>query len=209
LGSGASVGDALGPSPGFSPGHVRTKPTPGPPPGQAGERSTIETPFSHRTRAAALDSMAAEPLDVLVIGGGITGAGIARDAALRGFRTAVVEKGDLASGTSSHSSRLIHGGIRYLEQREFRLVFEASRERRILLEIAPHLVHPLPFLFPAYRGERLPAWKLRAGMWLYDLLAAFHNVGRHRWLGRKAALRLEPALRDRDLRGAALYYDAH
>jgi glycerol-3-phosphate dehydrogenase len=152
--------------------------------------------------------MAAEPVDVLVIGGGITGAGIARDAALRGFRTAVVDKGDLGGGTSSLSSRLIHGGIRYLEQGEFRLVFEASHERRVLLGIAPHLVHPLPFLFPVYRGARVPAWKLRAGMWLYDLLAAFHNVKWHRWLGRKATQRLEPGLRDRDLKGAALYYDA-
>ena len=152
--------------------------------------------------------MAAEPVDVLVIGGGITGAGIARDAALRGFRTAVVDKGDLGGGTSSLSSRLIHGGIRYLEQGEFRLVFEASHERRVLLGIAPHLVHPLPFLFPVYRGARLPAWKLRAGMWLYDLLAAFHNVKWHRWLGRKATQRLEPGLRDKELKGAALYYDA-
>jgi len=152
--------------------------------------------------------MAAEPVDVLVIGGGITGAGIARDAALRGFRTAVVDKGDLGGGTSSLSSRLIHGGIRYLEQGEFRLVFEASHERRVLLGIAPHLVHPLPFLFPVYRGARVPAWKLRAGMWLYDLLAAFHNVKWHRWLGRKATQRLEPGLRDKDLKGAALYYDA-
>ena len=152
--------------------------------------------------------MAAEPVDVLVIGGGITGAGIARDAALRGFRTAVVDKGDLGGGTSSLSSRLIHGGIRYLEQGEFRLVFEASHERRVLLGIAPHLVHPLPFLFPVYRGARVPAWKLRAGMWLYDLLAAFHNVKRHRWLGRKATRRLEPGLRDKELKGAALYYDA-
>src|SRR3989441_1270385 len=158
--------------------------------------------------AAALTSMAAEPVDVLVIGGGITGAGIARDAALRGFRTAVVDKGDLGGGTSSLSSRLIHGGIRYLEQGQFRLVFEASRERRVLLRIAPHLVHPLPFLFPVYRGARIPAWKLRAGMWLYDLLAAFHNVKMHRWLGRKATQRLEPGLRDKELKGAALYYDA-
>jgi glycerol-3-phosphate dehydrogenase len=152
--------------------------------------------------------MAADPVDVLVIGGGITGAGIARDAALRGFRTAVVDKGDLAGGTSSLSSRLIHGGIRYLEQRQFRLVFEASRERRVLLGIAPHLVRPLPFLFPVYRGARVPAWKLRAGMWLYDALAAFRNVKRHRWLSRKATQRLEPGLRDKELRGAALYYDA-
>src|SRR5438309_9701476 len=152
--------------------------------------------------------MASEPVDVLVIGGGITGAGIARDAALRGFRTAVVDQGDLGGGTSSLSSRLVHGGIRYLEQGEFRLVFEASRERRVLLGIAPHLVHPLPFLFPVYRGARISAWRLRAGMWLYDLLAAFRNVRLHRWLGRRAALKAEPGLRERGLVGAAVYYDA-
>src|SRR5438132_348631 len=131
--------------------------------------------------------MAAEAVDLLVIGGGITGAGIARDAALRGIRTALVDKGDFGGGTSSHSSRLIHGGLRYLEQWAFRLVLEASRERRVLLTIAPHLVRPLAFLFPAYRGARVPAWRLRAGLWLYDLLAAFRNVRTHRWLGRRAA----------------------
>jgi len=167
-----------------------------------------ETPFSHQTRAAALSSMAAEPVDLLVIGGGITGAGIARDTALRGFRVALVDKGDFGGGTSSHSSRLIHGGIRYLEQRNFRLVFEASRERRVLLRIAPHLVRPLPFLFPVYRGARVPAWKLRAGMWLYDVLAAFRNVKSHRWLNPKQVRRAEPALKDRGLTGAALYWDA-
>jgi glycerol-3-phosphate dehydrogenase len=152
--------------------------------------------------------MAHEPVDVLVIGGGITGAAIARDAALRGFRTALVEKGDFGSGTSSVSSRLIHGGLRYLEQYDLHLVLEASRERRVLLQVAPHLVHSLPFLFPVYRGARVPAWKLRCGLWLYDLLAAFRNVRPHRWLGRKATLRLEPGLRERDLRAAGLYYDA-
>ena len=167
-----------------------------------------ESPFSYRTRSAALDAMAADPVDVLVIGGGITGAGIARDAALRGFRTALVEKSDIAAGTSSRSSRLIHGGLRYLEHYDFRLVFEASRERRVLLRIAPHLVRPLPFLFPCYRGGRVPAWKLRAGMWLYDLLAAFRNVKGHRWLGPREVRRIEPGLRDRELQGAALYYDA-
>jgi glycerol-3-phosphate dehydrogenase len=167
-----------------------------------------ETPFSHQTRAAALASMAAQPVDLLVIGGGITGAGIARDAALRGFRTALVDKGDFGAGTSSHSSRLIHGGIRYLEQGNLRLVFEASRERRVLLRIAPHLVRPRAFLFPVYRGARVPAWKLRAGMWLYDALAAFRNVKSHRWLGPKQVRRAEPALKDRGLSGAALYYDA-
>ena len=159
-------------------------------------------------RAAALRSMMDAPVDVLVIGGGITGAGIARDAAMRGFRTALVDKADFGAGTSSHSSRLIHGGVRYLEQYEFGLVFEASRERRVLLKIAPHLVRPLAFLFPVYRGARVPPWKLRAGMWLYDLLAAFRNVRRHRWLRPKHVRRVEPGLRDRGLRGAALYYDA-
>ena len=152
--------------------------------------------------------MVETPVDVLIIGGGITGAGIARDAALRGFRTALVDKSDFGAGTSSHSSRLIHGGIRYLEQRAFHLVFEASRERRVLLKIAPHLVRPLAFLFPVYRGGRIPAWKLRAGMWLYDLLAVFHNVHWHRWLRAKKVRRVEPGLRDRGLVGAALYYDA-
>ncbi len=164
--------------------------------------------FSHRTRAAALATMAREPVDLLVIGAGIAGAGIARDAALRGFRTALVDKGDFGWGTSSASSRLIHGGLRYLEQRDFRLVFEASRERRILLRTAPHLVRPLPFMFPVYRSSRVPAWKLRAGLWLYDVLAAFRNVGRHRWVRAKEARKLEPALRDRELVGAGLYYDA-
>ncbi len=167
-----------------------------------------ETPFSHRTRARALASMAAEPVDLLVIGGGITGAGIARDAALRGLRTALVDKGDFAGATSSRSSRLIHGGLRYLEQYRFHLVREASRERRLLLDLAPHLVRPLAFLFPVYRGARVPAWRLRAGMWLYDLLAAFRNVRLHRWLGRRAALKAEPGLRERGLVGAAVYYDA-
>jgi glycerol-3-phosphate dehydrogenase len=167
-----------------------------------------DSSLSRATRAAALQAMAGEPVDLLVIGGGITGAGIARDAALRGFRTALVDKGDFAAGTSSASSRLIHGGLRYLETGALPLVFESSRERRVLLRIAPHLVWPLPFLFPLYRGGRVPPWKLRAGMWLYDALATFRNVHRHRWLGATATRRLEPLLRERDLRGAALYYDA-
>ncbi|MBF8281859.1 MAG: FAD dependent oxidoreductase [Anaerolineales bacterium] len=152
--------------------------------------------------------MAARPVDVLVIGGGITGAAVARDAALRGFRTALVDKGDFGGGTSSRSSRLVHGGLRYLETGDLRLVFEASRERRILLRIAPHLVRPLMFIMPAYAGARVPAWKLRIGMWLYDALAAFRNVRRHRWLAPREVLRADPGLRQKGLRGAALYYDA-
>lgn len=160
------------------------------------------------SQRADLAELTARPADVLVIGGGITGAGIARDAAMRGLRTILVEQNDLAWGTSSRSSRLIHGGLRYLEQGAFRLVFEANRERRILLAIAPHLVRPLPFLFPIHRKSRLAYWRVAAGMWLYDLLALFRNVRWHRMLGKRGVLRAEPMLRAMDLVGGARYYDA-
>lgn len=152
--------------------------------------------------------MAADPVDLLVIGGGITGAGIARDAAMRGFRTALLDKGDFGSGTSGRSSRLIHGGLRYLEQGDWRLVMEASRERRTLLSIAPHLVWPRSFLFPIHAGARLPLWKLAAGLWVYDLLALFRNVRPHRLLSKRALRRAEPSLRSHDLKGGARYFDA-
>ncbi len=145
---------------------------------------------------------------MLVIGGGINGVGIARDAAMRGLRTVLVEQHDLGSGTSSRSSRLIHGGLRYLEQGNLRLVMEANRERRVLLRIAPHLVWPLPFIFPVHRGDRIPVWQLAAGMWLYDVLALFRNVRAHRMLGKRAVLEHEPALRKPGLVGGARYYDA-
>ena len=160
------------------------------------------------SQRAGLADLVAQPADLLVIGGGITGAGIARDAAMRGLRTILVEQHDFGWGTSSHSSRLIHGGLRYLEQRQFRLVFEASRERRILLSIAPHLVRPIPFIFPVHRKGRLFFWRLAAGMWLYDLLALFRNVRWHRMLGKRGVLRSEPMLRALDLVGGARYYDA-
>ena len=143
-----------------------------------------------------------------MIGGGITGAAIARDAAMRGWRTVLVDRGDLASGTSSRSSRLVHGGLRYLEQGRLGLVFEALRERRTLMRIAPHLVRPLDFVFPVHDGDRVPLWTLAAGVALYNLLARFRNVGRHRILGKRGALALEPTLRERGLRGAVRYADA-
>lgn len=127
---------------------------------------------------------------------------------MRGLTTVLVDAGDLAAGTSSRSSRLIHGGLRYLEQGRLRLVHEASRERRVLLRIAPHLVRPLPFVFPVHRGDRVPLWKLAAGLLLYDLLAAFRNVRHHRILGKRALLREEPMLRERGLIGGARYFDA-
>lgn len=166
------------------------------------------SPFSATTRTASLADLADTAVDVLVIGGGVTGAGVARDAAMRGLRTALVERGDFASGTSGRSSRLVHGGLRYLEHYAFRLVQESVRERRILLRIAPHLVWPRSFLFPLYAGDRVPRWQLAAGMWLYDALASFRNVERHRWLSKRALLQAEPRLRAEALLGGARYYDA-
>jgi glycerol-3-phosphate dehydrogenase len=145
--------------------------------------------------------------DVLVVGGGITGCGIARDAALRGLRVALVEMRDFAYGTSSRSSKLVHGGLRYLEHYEFSLVFEAVSERRILLDIAPHLVQPLGFLFPVFKESRQPLWLLNAGMWLYDGLSLFRSPKMHTNLSRKDVAKVEPTLRTDDLKGAPLYYD--
>ncbi|HVT39842.1 MAG TPA: glycerol-3-phosphate dehydrogenase/oxidase [Gemmatimonadaceae bacterium] len=159
-------------------------------------------------RDAARQRLRAAPFDVLVIGGGINGAGIARDAALRGLKIALVERDDFASGTSSRSSRLVHGGVRYLEHGFLHLVFESSRERRILLRIAPHLVRPLEFTWPVYRRARIPRWKLVAGLWLYDLLALFRNVARHRPLSAPGVLAAEPGLRPDGLTGGATYFDA-
>src|SRR5438034_9623241 len=133
-------------------------------------------------RAEHLANHSKRTFDVLVVGGGITGAGVARDAAMRGLPVALIDKGDFASGTSSRSSRLIHGGVRYLEHGHLHLVFEASAERRRLLRLAPHLVHPLAFTWPVYEGQRLPLWKLAAGLTLYDILSLFRNVHPHRRL---------------------------
>ena len=157
---------------------------------------------------ARVGDLAARELDLLVIGGGITGAGVLRDAAMRGLRAALVERGDFGAGTSSRSSRLIHGGLRYLEHRQWRLVFEALRERSTLLRLAPHLVRPLGFVFPVYRGDRISRWKLALGLGLYRLLAAGGNVPRPRMFGKAGLLTLEPNLRVRDLTGGGLYYDA-
>lgn len=159
-------------------------------------------------RAEQLRRLREEGFDVLVIGGGITGTAIARDSASRGYRTALVEARDFAAGTSSRSSRLIHGGLRYLEHLELDLVFEASQERRTLLRIAPHLVHPLEFFFPIYREGRIGRRKLDAGMWLYDALSLFRNIERHQMLRPEEVLKREPGLRSDGLLGGARYFDA-
>lgn len=157
---------------------------------------------------ASLRDLGAGGFDLLVIGGGITGAGIAREAALRGLSTALVDARDFGEGTSSRSSRLIHGGLRYLEQGRIHLVREALRERRILLRLAPHLVRPLPFILPIFQGDRVPRWKVALGLTLYDILAAGGNVRRHRTLGKRALLEAEPLIRERGLTGGAMYFDA-
>lgn len=149
-----------------------------------------------------------ESFDVAIVGGGITGAGVARDAALRGLRVALLEAGDFASGTSSRSSRLIHGGVRYLEHGHLHLVFESSRERQVLMRIAPHLVRPLAFVWPVYRGARVSRLKLAAGLGLYDALSMFRNVARHDRLSRREVIESEPQLQSEDLLGGARYYDA-
>jgi glycerol-3-phosphate dehydrogenase len=159
-------------------------------------------------RQAALDALAQAPFDVLVVGGGVTGAGVARDAAMRGLRTALVEQDDFASGTSSRSSRLVHGGLRYLEHGQLGLVFESSRERRTLRRIAPHLVRALSFVWPVYAGARVPAWKLSAALTAYDVLSLFRNTGRHERLSAREVMAREPHVRREELVGGARYWDA-
>ncbi len=146
--------------------------------------------------------------DVLVVGGGALGAGVARDAALRGMSVALVEQDDFASGTTSRSTRLIHGGLRYLEHRQFGLVRENLRERELLMRLAPHLVQALPVHVPLYRPSVARRAKLRAGMLLYDLLSRGKKLPRRRWIGREQLLALEPGLRPDGLRGAWRFYDA-
>ena len=147
-------------------------------------------------------------VDLLVIGGGIVGAGIARDAALRGLSVALVEQDDLASGTSSRPTRLIHGGLRYLELFDFGLVRSDMRERETLLRIAPHLVFPLAFLLPLYRPSPFYRLKLRLGMFLYDLLSLDKSLPKRKRLGRAGALAAEPNLDPDGLAGAWRFYDA-
>jgi glycerol-3-phosphate dehydrogenase len=154
------------------------------------------------------EALTEEAFDLLILGGGITGAGVALDAALRGLRVALIDKGDFASGTSSRSSKLIHGGLRYLEHNDFHLVYEALQERARLLNNAPHLVHPLRFVIPFYTGARISSWKFRAGLVLYDLLAGAGNIRRSRTITLPQLRREFPTLQAAELRGGAEYCDA-
>ena len=165
--------------------------------------------FSFHNRNQALRRFEREEFDLVIIGGGITGAGAARDAASRGMSVALIEAQDFAQGTSSRSSKLIHGGIRYLENLEFHLVFEALSERRLLFELAPHLVHPLRFLLPLYKGARVGMFKMGLGMWLYDALSMFEAPEMHERLSAEDSLRRLPQLRSQDLIGSFEYSDAY
>ena len=161
-------------------------------------------------RSDALEELTKAPLDVLVIGGGIVGAGVVRDAAMRGLRAGLIEQHDFAFGTSSRSSRLLHGGLRYLAQGRIGLVREASVEKRIIHTIAPHIAAPLAFVFPAYRGapwDPWVLWKLRIGVKLYDLLCGGRNLGRSSSFDARELREYLPGIREAGLTGAVRYYD--
>jgi len=164
-------------------------------------------PWSARERQKDLNHLGERVYDLIIIGGGINGAAIARDATLRGYSVLLLEQGDFAQGTSSRSSRLIHGGLRYLEHFEIALVFESVSERHLLSQVARHLVRPLSFVYPVYAGEKPGLNKVDLGLWVYDSLALFRNYRFHqRWMRTKVRDRL-PELKHENLRGAIQYYD--
>src|SRR5271154_6827917 len=153
-------------------------------------------------RSAIFAALPETTYDVLIVGGGITGAGVVRDAAGRGLRCLLVDKNDFASGTSSKSGKLIHGGLRYLKYRQWRLVLEACHERWLLqTQIAPHLVRPIRFVVPCYATSRTPRWMLSLGLLAYELLSLGRNAGHFRVLSPRQLAALEPALGRRDCRG--------
>ena len=158
--------------------------------------------FNREGRRGALERLGQTRLDLLIIGGGITGCGIARDAALRGWAVGLVEKEDFAFGTSSRSSKIVHGGVRYLEYGHFLLVRESAQERAVLRTIAPHLVHPLPFVYPVFDGESL--FKVRAGLTVFDFLAASDGLEKHENLSPEEVREQLPGLRE-PLKGAVRY----
>lgn len=155
-----------------------------------------------------LEALSTTKFDLAIIGGGINGAATAREAALRGMKVALIEAEDFASGTSSRSSKLIHGGLRYLEQFEFRLVHEARRERCLLQKLAPHLARPVPFLLPIYRNDPYSPLKIRLGLGIYDLLGNLGARDRHQMLNREEVLRRAQSLRAEGLRAGVVYHDS-
>jgi glycerol-3-phosphate dehydrogenase len=172
-------------------------------------KSLDELRLSVHDRPTMLNLMRRESYDLVIIGGGITGAGVARDAVSRGMKVALVEAEDFAFGTSSRSSKLIHGGIRYLENYEFHLVFEALSERALLFEIAPTLVHPLRFVLPIYEGNRVGMTLMGLGMWAYDALSLFEAPEPHERLSAQDSCDRLPLLQPKGLQGSYVYSDAY
>src|SRR5918995_1041556 len=164
--------------------------------------------FNKRSRPSIFRKLAQEKFDLLVIGGGITGASIFRDAALRGMRVALVEAKDFASATSGRSSKLIHGGLRYIKNLGLGLAWESCHERNLHIRLNKRLVRPLPFLVPLYRDRGEPRWLMRLGMLAYEALSGFNNYRFHKFLSREETLSMAPALPTEGLMGGCLYYDA-
>jgi glycerol-3-phosphate dehydrogenase len=159
-------------------------------------------------RKQTIEKTKTEKFDVVVVGGGITGAGIARDAVLRGYSVALIDKSDFGYGTSSGSSKIVHAGFRYLITKEFRLVREGSIERKKILEMAPHLTRPLKFLFPLHSDTFFTKSRLRKGVWLYDLLAGFRNHFFHKLISPEKALEMLPSpIKEENFQGAVLVGD--
>src|SRR6185369_12074073 len=164
--------------------------------------------FNKRSRPSIFRKLADEKIDLLVIGGGITGASVFRDAAMRGMKVALVEAKDFASATSGRSSKLIHGGLRYIKSLGLGLARESCRERNLHIRLNKRLVRPLPFLVPLYRNKGESRLLMRLGMLLYEALSGFNNYRFHTFLSREETLSLAPALPAKGLRGGCLYYDA-
>ncbi len=165
--------------------------------------------FSYADRKNFIEKMQKQNFDMLVVGGGINGAGVARDASHRGMKVALIEASDFSSGTSSRSSKLVHGGIRYLENFEFGLVFEALSERAKLFDMAPHLVHPLRFVLPVYKDSRVGMFKMGLGMLLYDILSMFEAPELFEKLSAKQTIERLPLLDSQNLKGSYVYSDGY
>jgi len=164
-----------------------------------------KTIFSYQQRVSFLQQLKSETFDIIVIGGGITGAGIALDAAARGLKTALIEKKDFASGTSSRSTKLIHGGLRYLKQLQIHVVAETGRESAIVHRLAPHLVVPEKMMLPVYKGLSTPKWMISLGLWMYDFLAGVKGDDRRKMLNKQQTLAVEPLLPAKNLKGSGYY----
>ncbi|MFC2074863.1 glycerol-3-phosphate dehydrogenase/oxidase [Bdellovibrionota bacterium] len=159
-------------------------------------------------RAEILERIESETFDVVIIGGGITGAGVARDAAMRGLKTLVVDKSDFAFGTSWRSSKLVHGGLRYVAQANFKVVFESCNERwKLMTQIAPHIVKPMNFIIPSYKGRGKPRWMFIVGLIVYEILSFFKNYKHFKTLSKKKLPEIVPEINQKDLVGGVSYYD--